>query len=227
MTSVAVVDPVAPVYVVASVNAPCAVKFPVVPNDRFGPAIELITELITSPVANPVRAPVPLRAYGTLIADPSTTAYTQLGIVVAVHPAGAPTTETPLVVRVAVYPSGAVTTTENATVPVVGAIYVLIDAECVELVYTYEPTVPADAETALVLTSVVFVVVASYPVSASTTELEFPLPHTVDPVPYSAPAASAAIDASCGVVYVPLKLMVGASPVGNVYTLVDASAVGV
>ena len=62
--------------------------------------------------------------------------------------------------------------------------------------------------------------------SVRATELEFPVPQTVEPVPYSALATSAAIDASCDVVPVPLKLMVDVTPVGNVYMLVDASAVG-
>ena len=104
---------------------------------------------------------MPLSVYGTLTADPSTTAYVELAIVVAVHPAGVPMTEIPLVVRVFVCPSGAVTTTENATEPETGLVYVPSDTEWEEISYVYEPIVPADAETALVLTSVVFAVVAS------------------------------------------------------------------
>jgi hypothetical protein len=134
MTSVAVVDPVAPVYVVASANAPGAVKLPVAPNATFGPEIALIAEPTSIPAAKPARAPVPLRAYGTLTADPSTTAYAEPAIVVAVHPVGIPTTETPLVARVVVYPSGAVTITENATEPDAGLVYVPSDTECEELV---------------------------------------------------------------------------------------------
>jgi hypothetical protein len=105
------------------------VKFPIVPNDTLGPEIALITELTAFPVAKPVRAPVPVSAYGVLIADPSTTAYVDIASVVAVQPVGIPTTETPLVVSVAVYPSGAVTMTENVTGPDAGAVYVLIDTE--------------------------------------------------------------------------------------------------
>jgi hypothetical protein len=162
MTSVAVTDPVVePAYVVESANAPCAVKLPVVPNVRPGPVIASITELTWLPAAKPARASVPLSAYGTLTADPSTTAYIELAIVVAVHPTGVPMTEMPLVVRVVVYPSGAVTTTENATEPEPGLVYVPSDTEWDKTSYVYEPIVPADAETELVLTSVVFVVVAS------------------------------------------------------------------
>ena len=161
MISVAVADPVEPAYVVESANAPSAVKLPVVPNVRPDPVIASITELTWLPAAKPARASVPLSVYGTLTADPSTTAYVELAIVVAVHPAGVPMTEIPLVVRVFVCPSGAVTTTENATEPETGLVYVPSDTEWEEISYVYEPIVPADAETALVLTSVVFAVVAS------------------------------------------------------------------
>jgi hypothetical protein len=65
----------------------------------------------------------------------------------------------------------------------------------------------------------VFVVVASYPVRASTIELVFPAPQTVEPVadgPYCEEAASAVIDASCAVNPVPLNAIVEVSAVGNV-----------
>lgn len=60
--SVAVTGPVDPVYVVPSVNEPCAVKLPIVPNVRLDPAIVLITELTGLFVAKPVRDPAPLSA---------------------------------------------------------------------------------------------------------------------------------------------------------------------
>ena len=78
--------------------------------------------------------------------------------------------------------------------------------------------------------SVVLLVVASNPSSASTMVLVFPAPHTVDPVaagPYVAEAASAVIAASCAFVLGPVKATVDFRVVGNVYTLVEASAVGV
>ena len=135
MMSVAVAAPVDPAYVVASVKDPCAVKLPVVPNVRPGPEIALSTELTEFPVAKPARAPVPLRAYGTLIAVPSTTAYVEPESVAAVQPVGIATTDMPLVVSVAVCPSGLVTTTENVTGPAAGLVYVPSDTEWEELVY--------------------------------------------------------------------------------------------
>ena len=130
--SVADSAPVAPVYVVPSANEPCAVKLPIVPNTKFGPAISSIAELTAFPAAKP--APVPLRAYCTLTVDPSTTEYSELASVDAVHPVGAGSTETPLVVSVVKCPSGAVTTTANVTGPEAGAVYVLRETECVALV---------------------------------------------------------------------------------------------
>ena len=73
-------------------------------------------------------------------------------------------------------------------------------------------------------------VVASTPSSASTMVLVFPAPQTVDPVaagPYIAEAASDVIAASCAFVLGPLKATVDFRVAGNVYTLVDASTVGV
>jgi hypothetical protein len=173
------------VYVVARAKEPCAVKLAAVPNARAeGPENSSTTVATAFPVAKPVRPVVPLSAYGTVTVDPSTTAYVEPASVVAAQPVGIASTVTALVVSVAVFPSGAVTTTENRTDDVleVGAVYVVRETECDPDVYTYAPTVPADAETAEAWTSFAFGVV-SVPVSARTIELVLPAPHTVEPWP--------------------------------------------
>ena len=83
--------------------------------------------------------------------------------------------------------------------------------------------------TALALTSVAFVVVASYPVSVRTIELVLPAPQIARPVapaavPYAAPTASVPMVSS---IPVPKNLTAAVRPVGNVYIAVDAIAVGV
>ena len=95
--------------------------------------------------------------------------------------------------RVTTFPSGAVTTTENRREPDAGgfvpSVYVPIETECDAYEYVYAPMAPyvvpvateSTHETALLLISAVLAVVASYPVSCSTIELVFPVPHTTDP----------------------------------------------
>ena len=76
--------------------------------------------------------------------------------------------------------------------------------------------------------SELLVVVASYPVSCRTIELVLPVPHTTVPaaVPYAAPTASVVSDASAApIAFEPEKRAVAVTPVGIVYTAVDASAV--
>ena len=62
MMSVAVTEPVEPVYVVPRVKEPCSVKLPVVPNVRPVPVTAPITEPTVLPVAKPVSELVPVSA---------------------------------------------------------------------------------------------------------------------------------------------------------------------
>lgn len=201
MTNVAVVAPVDPEYVVASVSAPMAVKLPVAAR---GPSVSPVSPEAASialdttlPVPNlaSIVATAPANVYGTWTVAPSTHAYTdEPATVEAEHVVGPLTTASAGETSVDVYPSGPVTTTANATEPDAGmvdaSVYVATDAECVALSYAHVGVVPYVVPVATesthvtepVLISVVLAIVASYPVSASTTELAFPAPHTTSPL---------------------------------------------
>jgi hypothetical protein len=155
---------------------------------------ELAIALNDPPVAV-ISAPLgvaPTNATGTLTADPEISV-TPLATTPSVALVASTATTNGADRSVVGTPSGAVTTTANRNEPEGGAVapsvYTPTDAECEAAVYVYVGVVPyvlpvATASTQLtapVRISVVLVVVASNPVSASTIELVFPVPHTTEP----------------------------------------------
>jgi hypothetical protein len=201
MMNVADVAPVDPEYVVASVSAPMEVKLParvprVSPVSPETESIALDTALPVPKLASIV-ATAPAIVYGTWTVAPSTHAYADDPETADdVHVVGPLTTASAGEKSVEVYPSGPVTTTANFTEPDAGMVDASVcapnDAECVALSYVQVGVVPyavpvATESTQLTdpgpaLISAVLAVVASYPVSASTTELAFPAPHTTSPL---------------------------------------------